>query len=103
MNFYFDCNSTCALYLLTCRICIKQYTASTIARFGEQFNLKEGEISNKKLLEHFYSHDHHGTHNMIVQITDFCGPNDQEKQENFCMHNLRTLYPDGLNHRKINQ
>ena len=55
-------------------------------------------------LEHFYSHDHHGTHNdMIVQIIDFCDPNDQEKRENFWMHKLRTLYPDGLNHKKINQ
>ena len=40
---------------------------------------------------------------MIVQIIDVCDPNDQEKQENFWMHELRTLYPDGLHHKKINQ
>ena len=38
---------------------------------------------------------------MIVQIIDFCAPNHQEK--NFWMHKLRTLYPDGINHKKINQ
>ena len=38
---------------------------------------------------------------MIVQIIDFCDLNDQEKQENFWMHKLRTLYPDGLNHKKV--
>ena len=51
-----------------------------------------------KLLEQFYSHHHHGTHSdMIVQIIDFCDPNDQEK------HKLRTLYLDELNHKKVNQ
>ena len=100
MNFHFDCNNICVVYLLTCRICKKQYTGS---RFRGQFNqyksnLKlygEGrrDFKQKKLLEHFYSHEHHGTHNdMIVQIIDFCDPNDQEKRENFWMHQLRTLY-----------
>ena len=81
MNFHFDCNSICGVYLLTCRICKKQYTGSTITRFRERFNqyksnLKlhgEGrrDFKQKKLLEHFYSHNHHGTHNdMIVQIID---------------------------------
>ena len=94
INFYFDCNSRCLVYLLTCRICKKQYTGSTITRFRERFNqyksnLKlygEGrrDFKQKKLLEHFYSHDHHGTHNdMVVQIIDFWHPNDQEKRENF--------------------
>ena len=75
INFHFDCNSICLVYLLTCRICKKQYTDSTITRFRERFNqyksnLKlygEGQrdFKQKKLLEHFYSHDHHGTHSMI--------------------------------------
>ena len=111
MNFHFDCNSICLVHLLTCRICKKQYTDSTITRLRERFNqyksnLKlhsEGcrDFKQKKLFEHFYSHDHHGTHNMIVQIIDFCDPNHQEKRENFWMHKLRTLYPDGLNHKKL--
>ena len=114
MNFHFDCNIICVVYLLTCRVCKKQYTGSTITRFGERFNqcksnLKlyaEGrrDFKQKKLLERFYSYNHHGTHNdMIVQIIDFCGPNAQERRENFWMHKLRTLHPDGLNHKKINQ
>ena len=114
MNFHFDCNSICVVYLLTCRICKKQYTGSTITRFRERFNqyksnLKlhgEGrrDFKQNKLLENFYSNDHHRTHSdMIVQIIDFCDPNDQEKREKFWMHQLRTLYLDGLNHKKINQ
>ena len=110
----FKMNFTCVVYLLTCRMCKKQYTCSTITRFREWFNqyksnLKfylEGrrDFKQKKLLGHFFSHDHHGKHNdMIVHIIDFCDPNDQEKRENFSMQKLRTLYPDGLNHKKINQ
>ena len=114
LNFHFDCNSICVVYLLTCRICKKQYIFSTITRFTERFNQYKSNLNlygegwrdfkQKKLWEHFYSHDHHGTHNdMIVQIIDFCDLNDQEKRENFWMHKLRTLYHDGLNHKKISQ
>ena len=38
MNFHFDCNSVCVVYLLTCRICKKKYTGSAITRSREQFN-----------------------------------------------------------------
>ena len=112
MNFHFDCTSICVMYLLTCRICKKQYSGSTITNFRERFNqyksnlrlYSEGwrDFKQQKLLEYFYSHDHHGAHNdMIVQIIYFCDPNDQEKWENFWIHKLRTLYPDGLNHKKL--
>ena len=38
----------------------------------------------EKLIEHFYSQNHHRTHgNMIVQIIYHCDPNDQEKREKF--------------------
>ena len=40
---------------------------------------------------------------MRVQIIDFCDPNDQEKREDFLMHKLQTLYPEGLNIKRINQ
>ena len=38
MNFHFDCNSICVVYLLTCRIREKQYISSTITKFRERFN-----------------------------------------------------------------
>ena len=39
---------------------------------------------------------------MMVQIIDFCDPNDQDKCEDFWMDKLRTLYPEGLNMKRIN-
>ena len=40
---------------------------------------------------------------MMIQIIDFCDPNDQEKRGDFWMDKLRTLYPEGLNMKIINQ
>ena len=66
------------------------------------------EILNGKLhflcsvIEYFYSQNHHGTHgDIIVQIIDHCDPKGQEKRENIWIHKLKTLYPDGLNQKRI--
>ena len=40
---------------------------------------------------------------MIVQIIDFCDPNNQEKREDFWMYKLQTFYPEGLNIKIINK
>ena len=40
---------------------------------------------------------------MIVQIIDFCDPNNQEKREDFWMYKLQTLYSEGLNTKIINK
>ena len=34
-------------------------------------------------------------------MIDFCDPDDQEKRENFWMNNLRTVYPEGPNYKRI--
>ena len=40
---------------------------------------------------------------MMVQIINFCDPNDQEKRKDFWMDKLQTLYSKGLNMKTINQ
>ena len=44
MNFHFNCNSICVVYLLTCKICAKQYTGSTITKFRSRFNQYKSNI-----------------------------------------------------------
>ena len=45
-----------------------------------------------------------GSHKgMMVQIIYFCDPNNQGKREDFWMHKLRTIYPERLNIKIINQ
>ena len=39
---------------------------------------------------------------MMVQIIDFCDPNDLEKREDIWMGKLQTLYPEGLSMKRIN-
>ena len=38
INFHFDCNNLCAVYLITCKVCKNQYTGSTVKRFRAHFN-----------------------------------------------------------------
>ena len=47
INFHFNCNSVCEIYLLTCKVCGKQYTESTVTKFRSRFNQYK---SNIKLL-----------------------------------------------------
>ena len=114
MNFHFDCNSLCVVYLITCKVCKKQYTGSTVTKFRARFsqyksNLKlyrEGRrgFFQEEQIEHLFNHGHNGSYmDMMVQIIDFCDPNDQEKREDFWMDKLQTLYPEGLNMKRINQ
>ena len=90
MNFQFNRNSDCVVYLLTCKVCAKQYTGSTINKFRSRFNQCKSNINlyeegkrgfvEEKLIEHFYVQNHYSTHgDMIVRIIDYYDPNDQEK------------------------
>ena len=115
MYFLFDCNSLCFVYLITCKVCKKQYTGSTVTKFRARFNqykkshLKfdvqgRREFFQEKLIEHFFNHGHNSSYkDMMVEIVDFCGPNKQEKREDFWMDKLRILYLEGLNMERINQ
>ena len=58
----------------------------------------------EKLIEHFFNHSHNGSQkDVMVQIIDFCNPNDQEKLEDFWMQKLQTLYSNGLNMKRVDQ
>ena len=113
MYFCFDCKSLRVVYLITCKACRKHYTGSTVTKFRARFsqyksNLKlhgEGRrgFFQEKLIEHFFNHGRNGSYkDMMVQIIDFCDPNNQEKREDFRMDKLRTLCQEGLNMKRIN-
>ena len=43
-------------------------------------------------MEYFFNHGQNGLNkDMMVQIIDFCYPNDQEKREDFWMDKLRNF------------
>ena len=79
---------------------------STITTFRKRFNQYKSNIKlysegrrgmkQEKLILHFFTDKHHGKYDDIkVQGIDYCDANDQERK---C---LDTLYPNGLNQRKI--
>ena len=101
----------CVIYLVTCKVCKKQYVGSTITKFRQRFNQYKSNIhlygqgrrgfQQEKVIEHFYSTNHHVTYNdLTVQVIDYCDPNDQERREGFWIYHLDTLYPKGLNNKK---
>ena len=94
INFSFDCNSCCVVYLLTCKVCFKQYVGSTAKKFRLRFiqcksNIKlyaEGRrgFKQEKLIEHFFMCSYNETSEDIkVQIIDDCVPNNQEARDDF--------------------
>ena len=101
-NFHFDCNNVCVVYLITCKVCKKQYTGSTVKKFRARFNQYKSNLNlygegrreffQEKLIEYFFNHGQNGSYkDMMVQIIDFCYPNNQEKREDFWMDKLRNF------------
>ena len=102
------------VYLITCKVCKREYTGSTATKFCARFNQYKSNLKlygegrrgffQEMLTEHFFNHGHNGSYKkMMVQFRDFCDPNDQEKREEFWMDKLGTFYPEGLNMKRINQ
>ena len=64
INFSFNCNSRNVVYLLTCKICEKQYVGSTVTKFRSRFNQYKSNINlygkgqrgfiKEPLIEHFF-------------------------------------------------
>ena len=48
VNYHFCCNEKCLVYLLTCKVCKKQYTGKTVDRFRSRWNNYNG--NNRKFL-----------------------------------------------------
>ena len=59
-------------------------------------------FKQEKLIEHFFCPNHKRVHKDIsVQIIDHCDPNDLERPEDFCIYHLDTMFPKGLNQKKL--
>ena len=93
INFRFDCNSSDVIYLLSRKICGRQYTGTTVARFRERFNQYKSNVNlysqgvrdlrQEKMISHFFTENHNASPQDIrVQIIDHCDPNDKERREN---------------------
>ena len=105
MNFRFDCNSSDVIYLISCTVCGRQYTGTTVTRFRKRFNQYKSNVNlysqsvrglmQEKVISHFFDFEHNcSIDDMHVQIIDHCDPND-EKENHFEMkHSKQCIHMD---------
>ena len=107
INHHFDCNNKCLIYLMSCKVCGKQYVGSTTERFIFLWNIykdnqgkaNRGEDHTQKYFhEHFLSHDYTGLINDTeIIFIDKTDPSDPTRRAEFWRAKLKTLAPNGLN------
>ena len=99
------------IYLLTCKVCGKQYTGKKVDKFRSRWNnykdsdrafLRGEEIKQKFLHEHFLKDDHHGFEKDVsICLIDKTQSSDPHKSEYYLMRILKTLAPLGLEYSDL--
>ena len=111
INYNLDCNSSSVIYLLSCKICGKQYVGSTVTKFRLRFNnhrsrlrghsrLEPGDRASDDLIyKHFFTEGHNGLDDVSVQIIDkvYGSVDNLLEKEGQWAYRLRTIAPEGLN------
>ena len=95
------------IYLLTCKICSKQYAGQTVDIFRSRWNnyksndkkyLVGNPYMHEHIFEHFNSEGHTGfLENVSVIFIDKTDSQNPEKSENYWIYTLKTMVPWGLN------
>ena len=107
INYKFDSNIECLIYLLTCKQCSKQYVGQTMDEFRFRWNnyrhnnrkYQRSETSMQKHpFRHFWSQVRKGFLNDVsINFIDKTGPSDPLKREEYWRKTLRNMAPFGLN------
>ena len=112
INHRFTCSDECLVYLLSCKVCGRQYTGQTVDEFRYRWNSYKD--NNKKSLmgdEHkqtgFFAHfqglDHNGfLEDIEITFIDKTDPSNPTRHEEFWIDTLKTRYPLGLNNIDAN-
>ena len=107
INHCFDCNEKCLIYLLTCKVYLKQYVGQTVEEFRLRSNnyksnnrkhQRLGPYMQVHLFEHFNDKGHHGfLEDISITFIDKTDPSEPLKKENYWKNVLKTMAPLGLN------
>ena len=107
INHCFNCNEKGLIYLLTCKVCLKQDEGQTVDKFRLRWN--NNNSNNRKhqrlescmqehLFEHFNEERHHGfLEDVSITLIDKIDPSEPLKREKYCKSVLKTMTPLGLN------
>ena len=108
MNHHLCCINKCLVHLLKQEVFKKQYTGKAVDRFRLQWNnyteesdrkfLKDEEIKQKSLHDHFFRDDHHSLEEDVsICFIDKYDRSNPHKTEYYWMKTLKTIAPFGLN------
>ena len=106
INHQFNCNSKYLVYLLTCKVCLKQHVRQTVEDFRLKWNnYKSNDRKYQKLkpgMQHFFEHFNSEVHHCFldeISITflDKTDPSEPFKREKYWRSILKTMTPWGLN------
>ena len=107
VNHHLNCDSKCVVYLLTCKVCKKQYVGQTTDKFRFRWNnyksCQRKAMSNKAHTQaffhsHFLGEKHNGLMNDCdIVIIDKTNPAEPTIRETYWINRLMTMYPSGLN------
>ena len=100
INHHLCCNDKGLVYLLTCKVCAKQYAGKTVDKFRSKWNnykdsdrafQRAEEIKQKFLREHVLKDDHHGFEKDVsICLIDKTQSSDPHKREYYWMRILKT-------------
>ena len=103
----FTCSDKCLVYLLSCKVCGRQYTGQTVDEFIYRWNnykdnnkksLRGDEHKQPGFFAHFQSLDHSGfLEDTEITFIDKRDPFDPTRREGFWIDTLKTRYPLRLN------
>ena len=100
-----DCTTNNIIYLITCKLCNKQYVGQTQHNLQTRFRNHRFNILHKNSLDsigNHFSHDQHNINDMSVKIIEqipYQNIHFRLQRENHWMTKLNTLEPHGLNIR----
>ena len=107
INHHHCCNDKYLIYLLTCKVCKKQYTRKAVDRFRLQWNdykesdrkfLRSEDIKQKSLHEHILNDSHQSFEkDACICLIDKTDPSEPHKRKYYWMRTLKTIAPFGLN------
>ena len=98
-NHEFKCNESSLIYLLTCKICCKQYVGHPVDIFRSRWNNYKSNdrmysIGEPCILEVSNSEGHTGfLENFSVTFIDKTDLQNPEKRENYWIHTLKAMVP----------
>ena len=107
INHRFTCSDKCLVYLLSCKVCGRQYTGQTVDEFRYRWNnykdnnrksLRGDEHKQTGFFAHFQGLDHNGfLEDTEITFIDKTDPSNPTRHEEFWIDTLKTRYPLGLN------